>query len=86
MREKVSSELGKAKLDIEKKLVPSGPEVVRHLALPDSGKSLEWIREEMDKMDKEMGSSTSWKLGKLSGAVYRALPSFPLWNIFMYAM
>ncbi|KAF7428001.1 hypothetical protein PC9H_007219 [Pleurotus ostreatus] len=70
MREKVSSELGKAKLDIEKKLVPSGPEVVRHLALPDSGKSLEWIREEMDKMDKEMGSSTSWKLGKLSGAVY----------------
>lgn len=39
MREKVRIEMDKAKLDIENKLVPKGAGVVRHLALPDEGKS-----------------------------------------------
>jgi len=66
--------MGAAKLDIENRLVPKGANVTRHLSLPSDGKSLEWILEEMDKMDTEMGGSVeSWRQGKLSGAVYREL-------------
>ncbi|KAJ7141450.1 pyridoxal phosphate-dependent transferase [Mycena epipterygia] len=66
---KVRTEMDKAKLDIEHKLVPQG-DVTRHLALPAEGQTPEWILAEMDKMDKEMGGSTNWRQGKLSGAVY----------------
>ncbi|TFK21883.1 sphinganine-1-phosphate aldolase [Coprinopsis marcescibilis] len=70
-RKKVEAQMGKAKLDVENKLVPKGPDVTRHLALPDEGKSIEWILEEMDKMDSELNGKTGvWKDGKLSGAVY----------------
>ncbi|KAF7985068.1 hypothetical protein HWV62_8929 [Athelia sp. TMB] len=69
MQKKVQTEMGKAKLDIEDKLVPKGADVCRHLSLPAQGQSPEWILEEMGKMDLELGS-TSWKNGKLSGAVY----------------
>ena len=66
--------MDQAKLDIEKRLVPQGANVVRHLSLPSEGKSLEWILAEMDKMDTEMDSAPEqWRLGKLSGAVYRKL-------------
>jgi len=72
MRKKVAQEMDKAKLDIEKKLVPQGPGVIRHLSLPHDGKALEWILEEMKAMDTEMGGEVDvWKQGKLSGAVYR---------------
>jgi sphinganine-1-phosphate aldolase len=64
--------MDKAKLGIENKLVPKGTDVTRHLSLPNEGKSLEWILEEMDKMDGELGTQANWRLGKLSGAVYRA--------------
>ncbi|KAF7799754.1 hypothetical protein EIP86_010996 [Pleurotus ostreatoroseus] len=63
-------ELGAAKLEIEKKLLPQGPNVTRHLALPPTGHSAEWIMQEMDKMDKECDNHTDWKVGKISGAVY----------------
>jgi sphinganine-1-phosphate aldolase len=63
-----------AKLMIENRLVPKGADVVRHLALPEEGKTLEWILAEMDKMDKEKEHS-DWKLGKISGAIYRASAS-----------
>lgn len=63
----------KAKLDIENKLVPKGPKVVRHLALPEEGQSLEWILAEMEKMDQEFEHSSDWRAGKVSGAVYREL-------------
>jgi sphinganine-1-phosphate aldolase len=69
-QKKVKVEMDKAKLDIEKKMLPKGPAVTRHLALPAEGKSPEWILQEMVKMDEEMGNP-SWRLGKLSGAVYR---------------
>jgi sphinganine-1-phosphate aldolase len=76
MQKKVTTEMGKARLDIENKLVPKGPNVTRHLALPDDGKSLEWILAEMEKMDVELnGQSGIWNQGKLSGAVYRAFHS-----------
>ncbi|KAJ7693342.1 pyridoxal phosphate-dependent transferase [Mycena rosella] len=67
---KVRTEMDKAKQDIEDKLVPKGIDVTRHLTLPAVGQTPEWILAEMDKMDKEMGSTTDWSLGKLSGAVY----------------
>ena len=67
--------MDKAKLDIERRLVPEGANVVRHLSLPSQGKSLDWILAEMDKMDTELDDSApeQWRLGKLSGAVYRKL-------------
>ncbi|KAF8313111.1 hypothetical protein DL93DRAFT_1201412 [Clavulina sp. PMI_390] len=70
IKSKVDSEMAKARLDIENKMVPSGPSVTRHLALPKMGHTPEWIKEEMDRMDREANSDCDWKQGKLSGAVY----------------
>ncbi|KAJ7072019.1 pyridoxal phosphate-dependent transferase [Mycena amicta] len=67
---KVALEMEKAKLDVEDRLVPKGPNVTRHLALPSEGQSLEWILAEMDTMDNEMSHLSSWRQGKISGAVY----------------
>jgi sphinganine-1-phosphate aldolase len=63
--------MNQAKLEIEDRFVPKGPSVVRHLTLPEEGKSLEWILAEMDKMDHEMELLSNWHHGKVSGAVYR---------------
>jgi sphinganine-1-phosphate aldolase len=74
MKKTVSEQLLKAKLDIESKLLPKGKNVVRHLSLPSQGKALDWILEEMNTMDTEMGGTLEpWNQGKLSGAVYRSL-------------
>ncbi|KAJ2922577.1 hypothetical protein H1R20_g14529, partial [Candolleomyces eurysporus] len=71
MQKKVTTEMSKARLDIENKLVPKGPNVTRHLTIPEEGKSLEWILAEMEKMDLELnGQKGIWNEGKLSGAVY----------------
>jgi sphinganine-1-phosphate aldolase len=69
-RRRVDVEMGKAQTQIEDKLIPSGPDVVRHLALPSSGHDLQWILSEMDAMDSELGQSPDWRHGRLSGAVY----------------
>ncbi|TCD65353.1 hypothetical protein EIP91_002792 [Steccherinum ochraceum] len=69
-RKKVDSELGKARLEIEGKLVAQGPNVTRHVSLPATGQTPEWILEEMTKMDAEAGGTDGWKQGKVSGAVY----------------
>ncbi|KAF9446347.1 PLP-dependent transferase [Macrolepiota fuliginosa MF-IS2] len=69
-KKKVEDQMGQAKLDIENKLVPKGPKVVRHLRLPEEGQSLEWILAEMDKMDQEFENKTDWRAGRVSGAVY----------------
>ncbi|KAH9944721.1 PLP-dependent transferase [Amylocystis lapponica] len=68
-RKKVDRELGEARTQIEKSMVPQGPDVRRHLALPQEGQTQEWIIEEMAKMDTE-SEGANWRLGKLSGAVY----------------
>ena len=70
-KKKVDEELGKARLDIEKKMVPQGPGVTRYLALPTQGQDPEWILAEMAKMDQQANSHTDWRDGKVSGAVYR---------------
>lgn len=72
LQKKVEVELGKARLEIEKSLVPQGPNVTRHLSLPEQGQTPEWILEEMAKMDAETDHASAWKQGKMSGAVYRA--------------
>ncbi|OAX35689.1 PLP-dependent transferase [Rhizopogon vinicolor AM-OR11-026] len=64
----VQQKLNQARLEIEDKLVPKA--VPRHLALPEEGKSVEWILAEMAKMDSEMGPKADWRHAKLSGAVY----------------
>lgn len=71
-KKKVETELGKARLDIEAKLVPQGPGVTRHLSLPNEGHDTAWILAEMAKMDAEAGNHVDWRDGKVSGAVYRA--------------
>ncbi|RPD57568.1 PLP-dependent transferase [Lentinus tigrinus ALCF2SS1-7] len=68
-KKKVETELGKARLDIEKKMVPQGPGVSRHLSLPEQGHDFEWILAEMAKMD-EQSEHAHWDEGKVSGAVY----------------
>lgn len=45
--------------------------VSRHLAIPEEGKSAEWILAEMAKMDGQLGPNANWRHAKLSGAVYR---------------
>ncbi|KAF8342280.1 PLP-dependent transferase [Cantharellus anzutake] len=70
VRKKIETEMGKARSEIEAKLVPSGPSVTRHLALPAVGRSLEWIVAEMNSMDEESVTKTDWKDGRVSGAVY----------------
>lgn len=69
-RQKVETEMEKARIEIEGKLVPQGADVVRHLSLPPAGQGIEWILKEMDTMDGYI-KSPNYKLGKLSGAVYR---------------
>ncbi|EPQ57117.1 PLP-dependent transferase [Gloeophyllum trabeum ATCC 11539] len=74
MKKKVETEMAKAKIDIESKLVPQGPNVIRHLSLPSQGKTSDWITQEMQRMDEEMGNEVDWRSGKLSGAVYHGGP------------
>jgi hypothetical protein len=83
MASKVEPQMAKARRDIEKKLVPSGPQVVRYLSLPSEGQTKDWILAEMDRMDSychsfdENGAKLhDWKDGKVSGAVYREWSHF----------
>jgi sphinganine-1-phosphate aldolase len=77
VRKKVDEEMEAARADIDRKILPQGKDVVRHLALPRRGCTLEWILDAMNQMDQEGPSLTDYREGKLSGAVYRAqfLPS-----------
>ena len=83
MASKVEPQMAKARRDIEAKLVPSGPQVIRYLTLPSEGQSKDWILAEMDKMDgychsfDDRGAKLhDWKDGKISGAVYREWSHF----------
>ena len=83
MASKVEPQMAKARRDIEKKLVPSGPQVIRYLTLPPEGQSKDWILAEMDQMDSYCHSFDDrgvklhdWKDGKMSGAVYREWSHF----------
>ncbi|KDQ21883.1 hypothetical protein BOTBODRAFT_26291 [Botryobasidium botryosum FD-172 SS1] len=69
VRKQVDAELALAAAEIEAKMVPSGPNIPRHIVLPAQGRTPEWILAEMDRMDAAM-SHTNYRDGKLSGAVY----------------
>jgi len=68
IKRKVTSQLDEASADMEKKLAPKGPGIVRWLELPKSGKSPEWLRDELDSLSRL--PSSNWQSGKVSGAVY----------------
>ena len=71
LRKRINTEMDAARAEIDRKLIPHGKNVERHLVLPRKGKTLEWILEAMEQMDREAPSQTDYKEGKLSGAVYR---------------
>ena len=88
MAAKVEPQMAQARRDIEKKLLPSGPQVVRYLSLPPEGQTKDWISSEMDRMDgychnfDENGHQLhDWKDGKVSGAVYRESTHFPRFQL-----
>jgi sphinganine-1-phosphate aldolase len=64
----VSLQISEAKIKLEKKLVPSGPGVERHLSLPKDGWGIEKVREELLRLA-DM-KHTRWEDGRVSGAVY----------------
>ncbi|KAF8479994.1 hypothetical protein F5888DRAFT_1629038, partial [Russula emetica] len=70
VRKRVEVEMEAARTEIDRKLLPQGKDVVRHLTLPKRGSTLEWILDSMKQMDQEAPSHTDYREGKLSGAVY----------------
>jgi sphinganine-1-phosphate aldolase len=65
---KVRADVDKAILELETKLVPSGPGVTKYTALPTTGWTADQVREELKKLE-EM-KHTRWEDGRVSGAVY----------------
>ncbi|KAI0001270.1 PLP-dependent transferase [Russula compacta] len=70
MHKRVEAEMDAARAEIEQSLLPRGKDVERHLTLPGRGRTLEWILDAMEQMDREAPSHTDYRDGKLSGAVY----------------
>ncbi|KAJ5745145.1 Sphingosine-1-phosphate lyase [Penicillium odoratum] len=68
VRGKVDKEVNTALEDLQKKLVPTGPDVDRYLTLPKEGWSAEKVREELGKLAGM--KRTRWEDGRVSGAVY----------------
>lgn len=65
---KVRADVDKAILELETKLVPTGPGVTKYTALPASGWTADQVREELNKLG-DM-KHTRWEDGRVSGAVY----------------
>jgi sphinganine-1-phosphate aldolase len=68
VRDKVNLQLAEAKINLEKKLVPSGPDVERYLRLPTEGWAADKVRTELQKL-LDM-KHIRWEDGRVSGAVY----------------
>lgn len=68
VQKRIQADVKKAILELETKLVPSGPGVTSFTALPAKGWTLEQVRTELEKLgDME---HTRWEDGRVSGAVY----------------
>ncbi|CAK3985502.1 sphingosine-1-phosphate lyase 1 [Lecanosticta acicola] len=65
---KVRADVTKAILELETKLVPSGPGITNFTALPATGWTPEQIHKELEKLS-DM-KHTRWEDGRVSGAVY----------------
>lgn len=68
IREKIQAQVADAKATLKKKLVPTGPDIERHLTLPAEGWEADKVRAELSKLA-EM-KHTRWEDGRVSGAVY----------------
>lgn len=68
VRDKIQLQLAESKINLEKKLVPSGPGVERYTKLPNEGWSAEKVRAELARLS-DM-KHTRWEDGRVSGAVY----------------
>nr|OQO28877.1 hypothetical protein B0A51_03204 [Rachicladosporium sp. CCFEE 5018] len=68
VQSKVRADVDKAVLDLQTKLVPSGPGVVNYTSLPAKGWSGEDVRKELERLG-DM-KHTRWEDGRVSGAVY----------------
>jgi sphinganine-1-phosphate aldolase len=68
VRDKVQLQIAEAKINLERRLVPTGPDVVRHLSLPAEGWSAERVKAELIALSSMQHAR--WEDGKVSGAVY----------------
>ncbi|KAJ5720616.1 uncharacterized protein N7483_008550 [Penicillium malachiteum] len=68
VRGKIDKEVSTAIVDLQKKLVPSGPDVNRYLSLPKEGWTPDKVREELGKLADL--KHKRWEDGRVSGAVY----------------
>jgi sphinganine-1-phosphate aldolase len=68
VRTQVQKQVNEAIVKLQAKLVPSGPDVVRHLNLPKEGWSDEAVRKELEALANM--DHTRWEDGFVSGAVY----------------
>lgn len=72
-RARVEAELTKVREEMETKFLLQAKDIARHLELPQHGRSIEWIVNEMERIDEEAANEhkgIDWREGKLSGAVY----------------
>ncbi|KAK4555480.1 Dihydrosphingosine phosphate lyase [Recurvomyces mirabilis] len=65
---KVRADLDKTMLELEKKLVPTGPGVKSYVALPEKGWSVDEVKGELERVAGM--EHTRWEDGRVSGAVY----------------
>lgn len=68
VRGQVDKQVSTAIINLESKLINSGPDVVRYLSLPKEGWSGEAVRAELNKLAGL--EHTRWEDGRVSGAVY----------------
>ncbi|KAG9229867.1 pyridoxal phosphate-dependent transferase [Amylocarpus encephaloides] len=68
VRSQVQKQVSEAITKLQAKLVPSGPGIVRYLALPKEGWSEETVMKELDAL--ATMDHTRWEDGYVSGAVY----------------
>jgi sphinganine-1-phosphate aldolase len=68
VRGQVDKQVSTALSKLEDKLVPKGPGITKHLALPTEGWTAEQVRAEIEKLAGM--EHTRWEDGRVSGAVY----------------
>ncbi|CAH7689395.1 sphinganine-1-phosphate aldolase [Phakopsora pachyrhizi] len=68
IRKKVDVQLKQARVDLQKKIAPDRPGMMRWLELPSEGKSLDWLKSELKSLSDL--PANEWKTGKVSGAIY----------------
>lgn len=68
VRANVQTEVTNAKVKLQKKLAPSGPEIIRYVTMPKKGWSERAVLEELQSLA-DM-DHTKWEDGYVSGAVY----------------